>query len=202
MTRTQAPCQIQDESKWVKQQNCLKLEARSQLSTLEGVEGRVEAPGWDQEEGQALLSYSDLHPTNHKLVSSLSGAPLVLGRATGDLGLTRLTTARTRGKPPPSPIQYSLRYSAAPTSQWHFFSGLPRRSPEIVPVWTPGTLEAHNSLLRPPIIMRSEENLYPYLISFQQCVAICLHTSASGRFPTFSGRESNCQFDSWPFFHT
>ncbi len=34
-----------------------------------------------------------MHPTNHKLVSSLSGAPLVLGRAMGDFGLTRFTTA-------------------------------------------------------------------------------------------------------------
>ncbi len=145
VTRTQAPYQIQDESTWVKQRNCLKLGACSQLSTLKGVEGRAEAPGWDQEEGQALLSYSDLHPTNHKLVSSLFGAPLLLGRTTGDFGLTRLTTAQTWRKPPPSPIQYSLHYSTTPTSEWHFFPRVPRRSPETVPVWTPETLAAHNS---------------------------------------------------------
>jgi hypothetical protein len=44
---TQAPCYTQDESKWVKQRNCLKLRARSQLSALEGVEGRAEASKWD-----------------------------------------------------------------------------------------------------------------------------------------------------------
>jgi len=42
-------------------------------------------------------------PTN-KLVSSFSGAPLMLGQATGNSGLTRLTTARIQGKPPSSPI--------------------------------------------------------------------------------------------------
>ncbi len=115
LTRTKVPCQTQNEAKRVKQRNCLKLGARSQLSALEGVEGRAEALGWDQEEGQVLLSYSDLHPTNHKLVSSFFKAPLVLGRATGDFGFTRLTMVRTRGKPPRSPIQYSMRYSAAPT---------------------------------------------------------------------------------------
>ncbi len=30
-----------------KQRNCEDLRARSQLSALKGVEGRVEAPGWD-----------------------------------------------------------------------------------------------------------------------------------------------------------
>jgi hypothetical protein len=42
------------------------------------------------------ITHSNLHPTNHKLVSSISGAPLVLGRTTGDFELTRLTTAWTR----------------------------------------------------------------------------------------------------------
>ncbi len=200
MTRTQAPCQTQDESKWVKHRNYLKLGARSQLSALEGVKGHAEALGWDQEGGQALLNYSDLHPTNHKLVSSLFRAPLVLGRATSDFGLTRFTTARTRGKPPPFPIQYSLLYSAAPTSKWHFFPGLPRRSPKTVPVWTPGILAIHNSLLRPLIGMRSKANLQVSLRAFQRCVALHLHTLGSGRFLTFCGRESNCQFDSRPSF--
>jgi hypothetical protein len=50
------------------------------------------------------ITHSDLHPTNYKLVNSLSGAPLVLGQATGDFELTSFTTARTQGKPPPSPI--------------------------------------------------------------------------------------------------
>ncbi len=34
-------------SKLVKQWNCLEFGAHSQLSALKGVEGRVDAPGWD-----------------------------------------------------------------------------------------------------------------------------------------------------------
>jgi len=45
----------------------------------------------------------------------------------------------------------------APTSEWLFVSGVPRRSPEIVPDFQ--DLRNHNSLLRPPIGMRSEANL-------------------------------------------
>jgi len=49
--------------------------------------------------------------------------------------------------------------STAPTSEWLFVPGLPRRSPETVPVWIPETLHDHNSLLRPPIGMSSEAKL-------------------------------------------
>jgi hypothetical protein len=65
--------------------------------------------------GQALVIYLNLHQPINKLFSSHSGAPLVLGQAVGNPGLTRLTTTRIRGKPPPSPIYYSLRFSASPT---------------------------------------------------------------------------------------
>ncbi len=43
------------------------------------------------------------------------------------------------------------------------FHGTPkeesRNCPEIVSIWTPGTLATHNSLLRPSIGMRFEANL-------------------------------------------
>jgi hypothetical protein len=62
----------------------------------------------------------------------------VLGRATSKLGLTRLTTAWTWGKPPPSPLQYTLCLSTRPTSKWHFAK-----------VGTPATLAFHNVVCRP-----------------------------------------------------
>jgi len=62
------------------------------------------------------------------------------------------------------------------------------------------TLEAHNSMCRPPIEMRSKEKLYPSLRAFQQYVAHHLHARKSVQFPTFNGRKSNCQFDLRPFF--
>jgi hypothetical protein len=56
-------------------------------------------------------------------------------------------------------IVFFALYFVAPTSEWFFFLGLPRRSPETVPVWTLGTLGVHNSLFKPPIKMKSEANL-------------------------------------------
>ncbi len=72
LTCTQAPCQTQDEAKRVKQRNCLKLEARSQLSALKGVEGCAEAPGWDQEEDKLyLIIWTYIQPITSWLVHFL-----------------------------------------------------------------------------------------------------------------------------------
>jgi hypothetical protein len=49
-------------------------------------------------------------------------------------------------------------------------------------------------------VMRSKAKLYPSSRAFQRYVARCMHPSESGRFSTFSGRESNYRFDSRPFF--
>ncbi len=73
-------------------------------------------------------------------------------------------------------------------------------SPEISKVESPATLRAHNFVCKPPIEMRSKERLQPSSGSFQQFVASHLYTKKSGRFLTFNGWESNCQFDSQPFF--
>ncbi len=47
------------------------------------------------------------------------------------------------------------------------FPGLPRKSLEIVLIWTLETLEIHNSLLRPPIGMRFQANLQLSSRAFQ-----------------------------------
>jgi hypothetical protein len=86
------------------------------------------------------------------------------------------------------------------TPNCHFVLGLPSWNLEIPKVATFGTLGAHNFLCKPPIEMRFEAKLYPSSRAFQWYVACHLHIKKSGRFPTFSGRESNCQFDSQPFF--
>jgi hypothetical protein len=49
--------------------------------------------------------------------------------------------AQIRGKPPPSPIHYSLRCFTALASEWLLVPGLPRRSPETISVWTLGLWE-------------------------------------------------------------
>jgi hypothetical protein len=82
--------------------------------------------------------------------------------------------------------------------------GLVRGSPEIPPCGTPGTLKPHNFESRPWIEVRFEAKLYLSSRAFQRYVARRLQSSISGRFPTFSGRESKLsdsrEFDSRPFF--
>ncbi len=72
MTHSQVPCWTQIGSKLIKQRNCLELKACSQLSTLKGVEGRVEVQGWNQEEGQVLVTYSNMYQPNQQVGQFIS----------------------------------------------------------------------------------------------------------------------------------
>jgi len=87
-----------------------------------------------------------------------------------------------------------------PTPKCHFLLGLSSGSLEIPKIGTLAILDTHNFVCRPMIEMKFEAKLYPLLRAFQSYVARHLHTRKLGRFLTFSGRESNCQFDSQPFF--
>ncbi len=80
--------------------------------------------------------------------------------------------------------------------QMVFFPGLPKGSLETDRVGILATLWGYNFMLRPPIGTRSKAKLYLSLRAFQRCVARHLHARKLSRFPTFRGRESNCQFDS------
>jgi len=57
---------------------------------------------------------------------------------------TRLTTAQTWGKPPPSPLGYTLWLPTGPTSKWLFVPGLPSGSLEIAKVGTSMILGRYN----------------------------------------------------------
>ncbi len=146
------------------------------------------------------LTQVNLHKTNKQVGLHKVVTPLVLRRATGNLGLTRLITARIRGKPPPSPMQYTLHLRTRVASEWLFVLGFPNGSPKITKVGSPTTLWDYNVLCRPPIRMRFKLKLQPSLRVFQQRVTCHLHIKESGRFPTFRGRESNYRFDFRPFF--
>jgi len=71
---------------------------------------------------------------------------------------------------------------------------------EIANIGIPTTLGPLNFACRPLIEMRSKAKLYPSSRAFQRYVACHLHVKKSGQFLTFNGWESNCQFDSRPFF--
>ncbi len=128
------------------------------------------------------------------------GAPLVLGRATGN------TDTQDSPRPELGGSHHLPHYSIVcgwPRSLHpNDFSlpGLPSGSPEIPPTGTLTTLEPHNFVRKPSIEVRSKAKLQLSLRSFQRYVGRPLQISKSGRFPTFCGRESNWQCDSRPFF--
>jgi len=105
-----------------------------------------------------LLTRTYIKPTN-KLVSSISGVSSVLGQAIVTLD------SQDSSRPGFGGGHHLPPYSILCASPHHlhlngfFVPGLPRRSPETIPVWTLETLQDHNSLLRPPIGMKSKANL-------------------------------------------
>jgi len=90
------------------------------------------------------------------LVNSFSKAPLVLGQTTSNFKLTKLTTARTQKKPPPSPYSILCVFPQDPHPNGLFVQGLPKRSLEIAKVRLSQLCETINLLLKPPIEMRSK----------------------------------------------
>ncbi len=128
------------------------------------------------------------------------GAPLVLRQATSNTDTQDSSRPRLGGSHhlPPYSILCGWPRSLHPNG--FSLPGLPNGRPEIPPTGTPATLKPHNFASRPWIAMRSEAKLQLSSRSFQWYVARCLQTNKSGQFLTFSGRESNWQFDSRPFF--
>jgi hypothetical protein len=90
--------------------------------------------------------------------------------------------------------------ATGPAPKCHFFLRLPNGSLKILKIGILATSKAHNFFCKPLIEMRSKAMLYPSSRSFQRYVVGHLHTRKSRRFPSLSGRGSNWQFDSWPFF--
>jgi hypothetical protein len=77
---------------------------------------------------------------------------------------------------------------------WDSQVGVPKLSRVGVPkLWTSISLDCR---------LRSRRGLKQSCNSrrFQRRVKLSNRTSEKGQFPTFSGRKSNCQFDSQPFF--
>ncbi len=128
------------------------------------------------------------------------GAPFVLSRAMGN------TTHKTHhgpdlGEATTFPLIVYFVASHKAYIQMAFLSrdsqvGVPNSRQLGLPrLWSP-----HNFASRPPIEVRSKAKLQLSLRAFQRYVARHLQTNKLGRFLTFSGRESNWQFDSRPFF--
>jgi hypothetical protein len=138
------------------------------------------------------------------VVSSHSGTPLSVGTSHGHFG------PRDTPRPGPReyattilPIVYSLTLGST-HARVSLFPGTPglesRNCPKIVLGGVPGIWD----LITPDCGVRSQRGLNqtcsPRRDLFQRRIALLIRRSGRGRFPTFSGRESNCQFDSRPFF--
>ncbi len=150
------------------------------LNTLKGLRGMLELRDGTRKNDKQFI-HSHKFAFNQPQVGQYNvGAPSVLEQATSNLKLIRLITARTQGKPSPSPISYILHLSTRPPSKWFFVPKFPKGSPEIVKVETPATLRGYNFMLRPPIGMRFKAKLYFSSRAFQQHVARHLHTQKSG----------------------
>ncbi len=104
------------------------------------------------------ITHTDLHkPNTSWLVRSWS--PLVHERTTNKHRFTRLTTARTWKKPPPSPLRYSLCLATRPAPKCRFVLELPNGSLEIPLTRTLAILGAYNFVCRPLIEIRSKVKL-------------------------------------------
>ncbi len=120
-----------------------------------------------------LITQKNLHKAKQQVDWCIIGALLVLGRATGKFGLTRLTTTRTWGShhlPPysilcgcprgPHPNGILSQDSQVGVSKL-LKLGLPSGSPKIAKVGTPVILGPHNFAYRPPIEMNLKEICSP-----------------------------------------
>jgi hypothetical protein len=172
----------------------------SLICSTRGVEGRAGARGLELGRVTSLIHLLELAS---KLTTKwLVHIPEHLGARTshGQHRLTWLTTARTWGKPPPSP--YSILYASP--RHLHPNGFLSRDSQGGVPKLSKFGLPGLWEFITPSSNLWLGRGLKKTCSSpqelFQRCVALYLHTSGSGRFPTFNGQESNCQFDSRPFF--
>ncbi len=147
-------------------------------STSKGQRGVLELQDGTRKNDKHLITHTDLHKTK-QLGQCIVGALLMLGRAKGKLGLTKLTMAWTWGKPLASPLQYTLCLSTKPTSKWHFVPRLSSGSPKIFKIGILATLRAHNFTCRPSIEMRSKAKLQPLSRAFKRYVAHHLNARKS-----------------------
>ncbi len=68
MTRSQAPCQTQDEPKLIKQRKCQELGTCSQLLALKGVKGGVlKLRDGTRKSDKLLVTHLNLHPTDQQV---------------------------------------------------------------------------------------------------------------------------------------
>jgi hypothetical protein len=167
-----------------------------------GVEGRARSPGIRLGRGTSRSSLN-LHPKQTtKWLVHIREHPWVLGQATGTLD-HKTHHGPDSGEAMGFPHIVFFATFHGDYIQMALFPGTPklesRNCPKTVPVGVLGLWE----LITPDYRVWSQRGLNqsyrPRRDLFQRHVALSIKRSGRDRFPTFSGRESNCQFDSRPF---
>ncbi len=136
-----------------------KVGARSLARNTLGVKGCTGVPRWRVGRVTSINHSHGPAQTEQQVGYCIVWTFLVHGQSTSKHKLTRLTMARTKGKPPPSPLQYTLCLAMGPAPKCHFVAGLPSGNFEIPNIGTPTTLGAHNFVCKPLIEMKSKAKL-------------------------------------------
>ncbi len=176
---------------------------RSRLPALERGRGACQKSQDQTRKRDQIIKLESASKTNHKRVSSHSRTPLGVGTSHGHFDTQDSPQPGLGGSHhlPPYSVLCNAPRGLHPNGSFFRDSqvGVPKLSRNY-PGWSPGTLSAHNSRLQSLIATRSKPKLQPSSRSFQRHVALSIRRLGRARFLTFSGRESNCQFDSRPFF--
>jgi hypothetical protein len=164
------------------------------FTTLWGIGGRVGAPKWGLGRlTKKSITHTDLHKPNNKLINvqmehlwcmdepqantDSQDSPWPKLGGNHHLPLYSILCAWSRDQHPNVILSQDSQVEALKFPKFV----LPR-------LWRPITLCAD-------LWLRHETKLYPFSRAFQWYLAHHMHARKLRRFPTFSGWESNCQFD-------
>ncbi len=128
---------------------------------FEGQKGVLELRDGTRKNDKHLITHSDLHKPNNKLVSAQLKHFWCQDEPQANLDSQDSPRPELGGS-----HHLTLCLSTKPTSKWLFVPGLPSGSLEIAKIRTLATLDPHNFVCRPPIMMRFEAKLQPSLRAF------------------------------------
>ncbi len=185
--------------KW-KHRKSKRVRSRSLACNTQRIEGCARVSGWEQKEFTSFNHSPEPAKTQHEAVSAQLEHFWCQDESRATSNSQNSPWPELGGNHHLPPLQYTLQLLTGATSKWFFVRGLPNGDPEIPTIGIPAILEANNLTCRPLIAMRSKAKLQPLSKALQRYFARCLHARKSTQFLNFSGWESNCQFDSRPYF--
>ncbi len=205
--KTHWPCSMLTQSQFLERLKCESKQntTKKEIETRSLTHNTLRGKGACWSSGMGLGRVNKLHSLTQACTKPtqggqcIVGALLVLGRIAGNMDTQDSSQLELGGSHHLPPYSILFISSRGPHPNGFSLPGLLSGSLEIAQTRTPMTLESHNFANRPWIEVQSKTKLQAFLRTFQRYVTRCLQISKLGRFPTFSGQESNWQFDSQPF---